>query len=100
MGVFADSRVPGDRCNHHHRDHVLAVIVFIVLYNGLVKLRNRVDNVVPDRRPAPAPARPDPQPGRDGKAAAHERQTLEAVTQGATTVQAQGPARRARPRTS
>ena len=47
---------------------VLLILFVIVTYNGLVRTRNRIDNAFsPDRRAAQAPARPDPEPGRDGE---------------------------------
>ena len=78
---------------------VVLVIVVIGLYNGLVKKRNRVDNawsqidVQLRRRYDLIPNLVETVKGY----AAHERQTLEAVTQArAAAINAQGPAEQAR----
>ena len=78
---------------------VVLVIVVIGLYNGLVKKRNRVDNawsqidVQLRRRYDLIPNLVETVKGH----AAHERQTLEAVTQArAAAINAQGPAEQAR----
>jgi LemA protein len=77
---------------------VLAVIVFIVLYNGLVQLRNRIDNawsqidVQLQRRHDLIPNLVETVKGY----AAHERETLDAVVRARNqAVQAQGPAQQA-----
>ena len=45
---------------------VLLAVVGVVMYNGLIGLRNLVaGGLAPDRRRAEAPARPHPQPRRD-----------------------------------
>ena len=78
---------------------VVLAIVAIGLYNGLVKKRNRVDNawsqidVQLRRRYDLIPNLVETVKGY----AAHERQTLEAVTQArAAAINAQGPAEQAR----
>ncbi len=77
---------------------VLAVIVFVVMYNGLVKLRNRIDNawsqidVQLQRRHDLIPNLVETVKGY----ASHERETLENVVQARNqAVQAQGPAAQA-----
>jgi len=77
---------------------VLAVIVFVVLYNGLVRLKNRVDNawsqidVQLQRRHDLIPNLVETVKGY----AAHERGTLEAVVQARNSaVAAKGPAEQA-----
>jgi LemA protein len=77
---------------------VLGVIIFMVMYNGLVRLRNRVDNawsqidVQLQRRHDLIPNLVETVKGY----AAHERQTLEAVVQARNqAIQAQGPAEQA-----
>jgi LemA protein len=74
---------------------VLAVIVFVVLYNGLVRLRNRVDNawsqidVQLQRRHDLIPNLVETVKGY----AAHERGTLDAVVQARNSaIAAKGPA--------
>ena len=77
---------------------VLAVIVFVVLYNGLVQLRNRIDNawsqidVQLQRRHDLIPNLVETVKGY----AAHERGTLEAVVQARNSaIAAKGPAEQA-----
>jgi LemA protein len=77
---------------------VLLIIVVIVMYNGLVRSRNRIDNawsqidVQLKRRYDLIPNLVETVKGY----AAHERQTLEAVTQArANAISAQGPAEQA-----
>src|SRR5215468_4979385 len=77
---------------------VIAVLLFILSYNGLVRLRNRVDNawsqidVQLKRRHDLIPNLVETVKGY----AAHERQTLEAVTDArASAINAQGPAQQA-----
>jgi len=77
---------------------VLAVIVFVVLYNGLVRLRNRIDNawsqidVQLQRRHDLIPNLVETVKGY----AAHERGTLEAVVQARNSaIAAKGPAEQA-----
>jgi LemA protein len=77
---------------------VILVIIFVVAYNGLVQLRNRIDNawsqidVQLQRRHDLIPNLVETVKGY----AAHERQTLEAVVQARNAaVQAQGPAEQA-----
>ena len=77
---------------------VLAVIVFVVLYNGLVQLRNRIDNawsqidVQLKRRHDLIPNLVETVKGY----AAHERGTLEAVVQARNSaIAAKGPAEQA-----
>jgi LemA protein len=77
---------------------VLLIIVVIVMYNGLVRQRNRIDNawsqidVQLKRRYDLIPNLVETVKGY----AAHERQTLEAVTQArANAINAQGPAEQA-----
>jgi LemA protein len=77
---------------------VLAVIVFVVFYNGLVQLRNRIDNawsqidVQLQRRHDLIPNLVETVKGY----AAHERETLDAVVRARNqAVQAQGPAQQA-----
>ena len=62
-------RSPRGRRHHHHRDRRAdRARASSSMYNGLVRLRNRDrPRVVADRRAAQAPARPDPEPGRDGQ---------------------------------
>jgi len=74
---------------------VVAVIVFIVMYNGLVRLRNRIDNawsqidVQLQRRHDLVPNLVETVKGY----AAHERETLDAVINARNSaVQAHGPA--------
>jgi LemA protein len=77
---------------------VLAVIVFVVLYNGLVQLRNRIDNawsqidVQLQRRHDLIPNLVETVKGY----AAHERGTLDAVVQARNSaIAAKGPAEQA-----
>ena len=79
---------------------VLLVIVLVVMYNGLVKLRNRVENawaqidVQLKRRYDLIPNLVETVKGY----AAHERETLEAVIQARNIGHAAPGARRSRPR--
>jgi LemA protein len=77
---------------------VLVILVFILSYNGLVRLRNRIDNawsqidVQLKRRYDLIPNLVETVKGY----AAHERQTLESVTQArANAINAQGPQQQA-----
>ncbi|MGQ0824100.1 MAG: LemA family protein [Actinomycetota bacterium] len=77
---------------------VLVVVIFVVMYNGLVRLRNRIDNawsqidVQLQRRHDLIPNLIETVKGY----AAHERETLDAVVQARNqAVQAQGPAAQA-----
>jgi LemA protein len=77
---------------------VIAIIVFVVMYNGLVRLRNRIDNawsqidVQLQRRHDLIPNLVETVKGY----AAHERETLDAVVQARNAaVAAHGPAAQA-----